>query len=117
MPTDGGSPAASYRGRALKCPSRGLSQTMGAVPEPVTSRSTARSLLISESTTLVVAPSPDKPVSDVQLVNVPLPLLRHSTFNPTRAKSALVGDPGTLLLLGGCAAPGWPVTNKSRSPS
>src|SRR5580704_3948 len=98
-PTVGGSPASAKSGEDLNKPSRGLAKNVGAGPEPVTSRSTARSLLRSERVADTVVPSPPRPACSVQFVNVALPLLRHN---------ALGFDP---------AADAWPVTKRSRSPS
>src|SRR5271170_4139419 len=65
---------------ALNAPSRGLRYATGDFRQPVTTKSIARSLLMS----LPIAPtdgaSPANAVSLVQSVNVPFPLLRHSTF-------------------------------------
>src|SRR5271168_1884105 len=63
-----------------KAPSRGFRYTMGDFCQPVTTKSMARSLLMS----LAIAPTegavPARAVSVVQFVNVPLPLLRQRTL-------------------------------------
>src|SRR5580692_5042078 len=107
MPVVAGNFSPSYNSCVGYLPSRGLIsingasavQAASAAPQvllPVTTKSTARSLLKSVRIADDVFPLPPSPVGSVHSVNVLLPLLRHSTF----------GAPPL--------ASGSPVRNKSR---
>src|ERR1700722_15747698 len=65
---------------ALNAPSRGFRYATGDFRQPVTTRSIARSLLMSLPMAPTDGASPPSAVSLVQSVNVPFPLLRHRTF-------------------------------------
>src|SRR5271156_2389290 len=61
-------------------PSRGFRYATGDFCQPVTTKSMARSLLMSLARAPTEGAVPVSAVSVVQFVNVPLPLLRHRTL-------------------------------------
>src|SRR5580704_12479013 len=77
---------------AVKAPSRGFKYMSGDFFKPVTTRSIARSLLISLPIAAIEGALAARFVCAVQSVNVPLPLLRQRTF-PGLGVSSAYGIP------------------------
>src|SRR5215831_13549436 len=113
-PTGSGGNVESQGWERRKGPSRGLVNIAAASCRPVTTRSIARSLFISEARAAIPPPraSPANPDWIVQSVKVPLPLLRQSAFDAADAAREKLNSP-----LGGTEKFVKREIYRSRSPS
>src|SRR5580692_9483776 len=98
---------------AWKAPSRGFRYATGDFCQPVTTKSMARSLLMSLARAPTDGAVPARAVSVVQFVNVPLPLLRQRTL-PGGGTSAGNSNGAAGLASGKLLQR---VTYRSKSPS